>query len=146
MDADRDIIFEARVKFDDANDTRWFIGLATTDATGTTIGPILDGVNDSIGFRQDGDTDIDIDCITEDDTNETTTDSTVNVLDDTYLTLTFVVSGTSNVKFYIDGTLQVTHTANLPDSGAVLTPTFEVHSPTASSTIEIDYIYVGQAR
>lgn len=146
MNAAKDLIFEIRCKFGDADDTQWFVGLATTDVTGTGLGPILDGTNDSIGFRQNADTGVDIDCLTEDDTNETETDSTIDVADDTFVTLTFHVRGTSAVAFYVNGTLRATHTTNIPDSATALTPTFEIHSPTASSTIEIDYIYCGQAR
>lgn len=146
VNADKDIVFEARVKFDDGNDTQWFIGLASADVTGTTLGPILDGTNDSIGFRQPGATDVDIDYVVEDDTTETTADTGVDIVDDTFLVLTFIVTSTTNVRFLIDGNFIADVTTNLPDAGAALTPTFEVSGPTANSTIEIDYIYCSQVR
>ncbi len=143
--ADKDLYFQCRVKFDDANDTRWFVGLATTDITGTTIGPILDGVVESIGFRQNTDTGTDIYALTENTSTETTDDTGVDVADDKYLVLAFLVTSNTKVEFFVNGKLVVTHTTNIP-SGDAVTPTFEVHSPTASSTIEFDYILCVQER
>jgi len=143
--AQKDIYFECRVKFDDANDTQWFIGLATTDVAGTTVGPILDGVTESIGFIQDGDADVDIDFVCEDNSTPTQTDTGINVVNDTYLILAFHVKSNDSVEFFVNGTSVGSSTTNIPDTDAV-TLTMEVHSPTASSTIEVDYIYCAQIR
>jgi len=134
-----------RVKFDDANDTRWFVGLATEDVAGTTLGPILDGVVESIGFRQTTATGVDIFALTEDASTETTTDTGDNVADDTYVVLAFHVLSNTAVKYYVNGIERATHTTNIPD-GNEMTLSFEVQSPTASSTIEIDYILCAQTR
>lgn len=146
VNANKNIYFEARVKLADADDTQWFVGLASTDVTGSTLGPILDGTNDSIGFRQNADTGVDIDCLTEDDTTETETDSGVDVADDTYVRLAFRVIGTERVDFYVNGDKVASHSTNLPDAGAGLTATIEVHSPTASSAMEVDYVLIQQDR
>lgn len=144
--ANKDIIFEARVKFDDADDTRWFIGLATTDVTGSTLGPILDGTTERIGFQQNAsDRAVDIVAVTEDNSTETTSDTGVDLEDDTFVTLTFHVKGNQRVDYYVNGNLKASHTTNIPDGDAV-TLTMEVHSPTASSTLEVDYIYAAQKR
>lgn len=143
--AEKDIYFEARVKLADADDTQWFIGLATTDVTGSTLGPILDGTTESIGFRQNADTGVDIDCLTEDASTETETDSGVDVADDTFVILGFHVISDTDVKFFVNGSEVARHTSNIPDGDAV-TLTMEVHSPTASSTLEVDYIWCRQER
>ena len=143
--AGKDIIFEIRVKFADTDDTRWFVGLATTDVTGTTIGPVLDGVTESIGFRQNTDTGVDIYYLCEDASTETTADTGVDVSDDTFVTLGFHVISNERVKFYVNGAEKANVTTNIPDTDAV-TLTMEVHSPTASSTMEVDYIYCAQTR
>lgn len=140
------MIYEAKIKIDDTDDTKWFAGLASTDVTGTTLGPILDGVNDSIGFRGLTGTDVNIHYVCEDDTTETTADSTKDLADDTAVTLQFVVEGTERVLFYVDGSRVATVTTNIPDSGAGLTPSLEVSSTTASSNLKVDYIRVLASR
>ena len=141
----KDIYFEIRMKLGDSDDTRWFVGLATTDVTGTTIGPILDGATESIGFRQNTDTGVDIYALTEDNSTETETDTGINVADNTYVTLGFHVQGNSRIRYYVDGAEKAVHTTNIPDGDAV-TLTMELHSPTASSTLDVDYIYCTQVR
>lgn len=146
--AGRDIWFECRVKFDDTNDTRWFIGLASTDVTGTTIGPIMDSVasgNSMIGFIQDGDTGIEIDSLVQNGGTGTQTGEGVDLVDDTYNTLAFHVRSNDGVEFFIDGVSVGEITTNIPD-GDAMTLSMEVHSPTASSTLEVDYIFCAQRR
>lgn len=141
----KDIYFEIRMKVSDSDDTQWFVGLATTDVTGATLGPILDGTTESIGFRQDADTGQDIDYVCEDASTETTADTGIDVADDTFVTLAFHVIGNKRVKFFVNGSEKASVTTNIPDGDAV-TLTMEVHSPTASSTLEVDYIYCVQKR
>lgn len=143
--ADKDIYFEIRMKLDDANDTQWFVGLATTDTTGSTNGPILDGTTESIGFRQATDTGVDIYYICEDAATETTADTGEDVADNTYVTLAFHVISNTRVKFFVNGNEKASVATNIPTGDAV-TLTMEVHSPTASSTLEVDYIYCCQKR
>jgi hypothetical protein len=146
--AGKDIYWEMRVKFGDADDTRWILGLATEDVTGTTLGPILDSVgseNSHIGFIQNGDTDSDIEYTVQNGGTQTTGDTGIDVADDTYVKLAFWVHGTTSVDFYVNGVRKATVTTNIPN-GDDLTPSMEIHSPTASSTMEVDYIYVSQTR
>ncbi len=146
--AAKDMFFEMRVKFDDANDTRWYVGLNTTDVSGTTIGPILDslgGAGSGIGFFQNTDTGTDIQISVQNGGTQTTATAAVDVVNDTYLLLAFRVHSNDQVEFFINGNSVGTVTTNMPD-GDALTLSFEVHSPTASSTIEIDSIYCSQVR
>ncbi len=143
--AGKDIYCEMRLKFDDGNDTRWFFGLATTDVTGTTLGPILDGVVESIGFRQTTATGTDIFALVEDGSAETTVDTGVNVVDDTFLVLAFHVLGTGRVIYWIDGKEVASFTTNIP-SGDAITPSMEVQGPTATSIVEVDYFLCMQTR
>ena len=142
--ANRKIIWEARLKISDVDDGNFFAGLASTDVTGTVIGPILDGVNDSIGFRNVLGNTATFLYVVEDDTNETTGTAYTAATDDTFMVLRFEVDGTDRVRFYVDGALVGTVKTNLPDSGAALTPTFEIASPTGTTAtvMEIDYILV----
>lgn len=144
----KDIYFEIRLKVDDANDTQWIVGLCSTDTTGTTVGPVLDSVGSAgsmIGFVQDGDTAVDIDILCQNGGTATQADSLINIVDNVFITLAFRVSGIDQVEYFINGVSVGTSTTNIP-SGDALTLTMEVHSPTASSTLEVDYILCAQAR
>lgn len=141
--ANRKIIWEARIKASDADDVKFFAGLASTDVTGTTAGPILDGCNDSIGFRNVlGNTTAFL-YIVEDDTTETT-GAAGTLADDTFVVLRFELDGLEQARFYVNGALVGTVKSGLIDSGAALTPTFEVSSPTGTTAtlLEIDYVLV----
>ncbi len=144
----KDIYFEARIKLDDTDDTQWFLGLCSTDVAGTTLGPILDSVGSNgsmIGFVQDGDTDVDIDYIVQNGGTATQADTLVNVADDTYVTLAFQVLSAGAVNMFVNGVLVANVATNIPVNDA-LTLSMEVHSPTASSTLEVDYILCSQSR
>lgn len=142
------VFFEIRMKVDTAADARWFVGLCAEEAAGSAIGPILDVVGSAesmIGFIQNGDTTIDIDCLVQNAGTDTQVDTTVNILDDTFVILAFKVDGDGTVEFFVDGVLTITTTTNLPTADA-LTLSIEIHSPTASSVLSVDYIYCAQQR
>lgn len=144
----KSIFFEARLKVSDDNDTRWIIGLCSTDVTGTTVGPILDSVGAAgsmIAFLQNADTATDINTLVQNGGTDTQVASGVDIVDDTFITFGIKVEADSSVYFYIDGTLVETTTTNIP-TGDALTLSMEVHSPTASSTLEVDYIYCARPR
>lgn len=135
MGTGKTMIFEIRVKFTDVDDCDWFVGLAATDTA------ILTGVADKIGFECPDATG-DIDAVTENSTNQTTTDTTVDLVNDTWVTLRFEVKGTGKARFYVDGALKATHTANLPND-VYLTPSVELGSASEGvESIYIDYILV----
>lgn len=144
----KDLFFEIRMKLDDSNDTRWIVGLCSTDVTGTTVGPVLDsvgGAGSMIGFVQNTDTGQDIGCILQNGGTGTTTDSGIDVADDTFDVLGFHVKGSGSVEYFVNGASVAEVSTNMPVDDA-LTLTMEVHSPTASSTLEVDYISCVQIR
>lgn len=146
--AGKQLVFEIRFKLDDADDAKWYVGLASTDVTGTVAGPILDGTNDSIGFRNTEGNTYNIFMLCEDDTTETSTDTTKDLANDTYVILRFEAFGTDRVEFFVDGERVGVVKTNLPDSGAALTPTIEISSTTGTTatTMMVDYIFVQQDR
>lgn len=146
--AQKDIYFEMRVKFDDANDTRWFVGLCGPEVASSTVGPILDVIGSSesmIGFFQNTDTGTDIQIIVQNGGTETTISAGVDVVDNIYLLFAYRVKSNDSVEFFINGNSVGEITTNMPDADP-MTLSMEVHSPTASSTIEADYIYCSQIR
>lgn len=142
--ANRKIIFETRIKSNDTDDLKFFVGLATTDAgTSATAGPVLDGTNDSIGFRNVLGNTAAFLYIVEDDTSETT-GAAGSLTDDTFTILRFELDGTSMARFYVNGALVGKVTTGLIDAGVALTPTLEVGSPTGTTAtfLEVDYVLV----
>ena len=140
----RRIILQARIRTNDADDIKFFFGLATiASGTSATAGPVLDGVTNSIGFRNVAGNTTAFLCVTEDDTTETTSTPSENgtLADDTWRTLTIEIDGTSRVNFYIDGKKVASHTTNLPDAGDALSLTFEVGSPTGTTATYLDWDY-----
>lgn len=144
VNASRDIYFATRIRTNDADDIKFYIGLGSTDVTGTTAGPLLDGTNNSICFRNTAGNTTSFTCVTEDDTTETVTSAVGDLADSVWKELAFVVRGTSRVEFYVDNVLVATHTTNLPDAGDGLTLSFEVGSPTGTTAtyLDIDYVYI----
>lgn len=145
LGSEANIKMATRVRFLEANDKKFFFGLATTTAsTSATVAPVLDGVNDTIGFRQLTTTTTSLDAVTEDDTNETTTTGLGTLAALTWVELAIEIDGLTAVRFYINGALVATHTTNIPDSGVSLTPTFEIGSPTGTTStyLDIDYLLI----
>lgn len=140
MAAGKNIVFEVRIKASDADDQKFFFGLASTDTT------IIAGCNDSIGFRNTAGNTADIHYVVEDDTNETTADSTKDLANATFVILRFEVFGLDRVEFFVDGERVAVVKTNLPDAGTALTPTFEIINTTGGDTLDIDYIFVQQDR
>lgn len=148
---DTNLEFFIRFKTNDADDIKFFVGLATSDITGSTAGPVLDGTNDSIGFRNTAGNTAAFDYVLEDDTTETSAATGYSLVDDTAIGVGFSVIGRRYVRFYVmDGSgneIEIAKTGvNIPDDGALLTPTIEVGSPTGTTatTISVDQLVVRQ--
>lgn len=139
--AGRNQTIKTRIRTNDADDIKFFIGLASSDTTGTTAGPILDGTNDSIGFRNVAGNTAAFLCVTEDDTTETT-NTAGTLADDTWTDLRIDIYGTSRVVFLVNGVQVADHRTNLPDSAAGLTLTIEVGSPTGTTATYLDLDYL----
>lgn len=140
----RRIIFEARVKTNDADDIKFFVGLATTDATGNTAGPILDGATASIGFRNTAGNAAAFDYVCESASTETTAPTGKSLADDVFTILRFEVHDRDRVDFFVNGKLVATAKSNIPLETEYLTPTLEVGSPTGTTAtnLKVDYVYV----
>jgi len=62
------------------------------------------------------------------------------------LTLRFEVTGTSEIRYFVDGVEVATHTTNLPDNEA-MTHCIAIRVPGAGAdSIYTDYIYVAATR
>lgn len=137
-EAGKTLTFRTRIKLADADKQDWFIGLAITDTD------IIGGVAERIGFECP-DATADIDAVTEAGSTQTTTDTGVNLADDTFVELGFDVLGTGQVKFYVNGMLKATHTTNITTD--ILTPSlFVANSDAALDTMTIDYILAARDR
>ena len=105
---------------------------------------------DRIVFQVD-DGDTNIDCVTEKDGTATTTDSGVDIADDTYVTLSFKVSGKNKsaavVEFFVNRALVATHTANIPDDENLTIGVMELSgSATGTKSATVDYLFAAQDR
>jgi hypothetical protein len=148
----KSLIWEMRFKIEDVTLTDWVVGLSASDTA------IIDGTPDYIGF---GNTDNAASIRAINGKNEVTgvcagssaastasnvTDTSSDLVADTYVVLRFEVEGTSKVRFYVDGSLKATHTTNLPDDVG-LTPTFCIQAGSAAAEkLTIDYILAMQDR
>lgn len=155
--ADKDIFFECRFKSVNAVvSIDWIIGLCDT----TTTVPAGTNLTDAIVFRS-GAVDAaplnggaaDIICSVGTTmagswtaTTMSEVDSGVNLVADTFVTVSFHVIGNKRVKMYVNGKEVLSTTTNLPSSVA-LTPTVATQNNGAVQAIlEIDYIYCAQTR
>lgn len=142
--AGKNILFECRFKLDDVDDAMWFVGLATTDVTGNTRGPVLDGTTNSIGFRNVVGTTANVHYVVENATTETTDDSGIDLANDTWIIAVIEVIGTEKVLFFLSSAANpdqkvATVKNNIPANDP-LTLTLEVSATTASSVLSVDYI------
>ena len=101
---------------------------------------------DRIVFQVD-DGDTNIDCVTEKDGTATTTDSGVDIADDTYVTLGFHVTDDAKVEFFVNRNLVATHTDNIPDDENMTIGAMELSgSATGTKSATIDYLFASQTR
>lgn len=130
--------YEIRCKINDVAQVDAFLGLCVTDTT-----PLV--AVDRIGFQID-DGDASILCKSEKDSVETSTDSAVDAVDDTYIKLGLYWDGASSVRFFVDRALVATHTTNNPDDENMRLTLHLVNGEASAQSIEIDYIYICQER
>jgi hypothetical protein len=139
----RSIWFETKLQCNDADQTDIYAGLTVNFATNPEA---VFTAADRIGF-QVNDGDASILCKTEKDGTETSTDSGVDLEDDTDIRLGLRVESTGAVYFYINQSLVATHTTNIPDDENLTVAAASV-SGSASGTraTSIDYILGAQSR
>jgi len=143
VDADKVLYFQTRVKCNDADQTDICVGLTVNFATNPEA---MLTAADRIVFQVD-DGDASILCKTEKGGTETSTDSGVDLADDTYVVLGFQVEGTGVVTFFVNGRQVAQHTANIPDTENMALAAMSL-SGSASGTraTTLDYIFGAQTR
>ena len=141
--ANTGIFFSTRIKCNDADQTDICAGLTVNFATNpeamlTAADRIVFQVNDGNAS---------ILCKTEKNGTETSTDSGVDLADDTYAVLSFQVSGTGSVTFFVNGRQVAQHSTNIPDDENLAVAAMSL-SGSASGTraTTLDYIIAAETR
>jgi len=145
VNSGRDIWFETKLFVTDAegDNTEICVGLTVNFATNPEA---MLTAADRIVFQVD-DGDSNIDCITEKDGTATTTDSGVDIVSGTYVTLGFHVKETNSVEFFVNRNKVATHTANIPDDENLAIGAMELSgSATGTKSMTIDYLFASQTR
>jgi hypothetical protein len=145
LSSSRDIWFETKLFITDAEGDAMDVCVGLTVNFATNPEAMLTAA-DRIVFQID-DGDSNIDCVTEKDGTATTTDSGVDIVSGTYVTLGFHVKGTGSVEFFVNRNLVATHTANLPDDENLTIGAMELSgSATGTKSMTVDYLYTAQNR
>jgi hypothetical protein len=126
------VYFGARLKASEATQSDFLVGLCITDTD------LLGGMTDGVYFRKvDGSTSVA--AVTEKDSTETETTGVLTFAADTYYELEWYwVSG--SVKFYVDGVLVATHTANIPDDEQMTPSLHFLAGSTTAKTLTLDWV------
>lgn len=137
-------LFMTRLKNNDADQTDVCVGLTVNFATNPEA---MLTAADRIVF-QINDEDASILCKTEKNGTETSTDSGVDLADDTYVNLAIAVDGSGPVvRFYINGRLVATHTTNIPDDENLTIAAMSLSgSATGTRATILDYMIGAQTR
>lgn len=139
----KDIYFSTRIQCNDADQTDICVGLTVNFATNPEA---MLTAADRIVFQVD-DGNASILCKTEKNGTETSTDSGVDLADSTYAVLSFHVSGTGSVTFYVDGKQVAQHTTNIPDDENLAAAAMSLSgSATGTRATTLDYIIAAQTR
>lgn len=109
--ANKNMFFQTRIKNNDVDQSDICVGFTVNFATNPEN---MLTATDRIVFQVD-DGDASILCKTEKDGTETSTDSGIDMVDNTYVKLGIAVEGTGKVEFFINDKLVATHSANIPD-------------------------------
>ena len=141
--ADKNMFFQTRIKNNDVDQSDICIGFTVNFATNPEA---MLTAADRIVFQVD-DGDASINCITEKNGTATTTDSGVDMADDTYVKLGIACSGTGKVEFFINDRLVATHSTNIPDDENLAIAAMSL-SGSASGTraTTIDYLMGARTR
>lgn len=135
--------FNARAKLSAAADMDFCLGLTVNFATNpeamlTAADRIVFQVNDG---------DASILCKTEKSGTETSTDSGVDMVDDTYVEFGILIDGTTKVEFYVNKALVATHTANIVDDELLTVAAMSLSgSATGTMSSSLDYVAISAER
>lgn len=141
--ADKNMFFQTRIKNNDVDQSDICVGFTVNFATNPEN---MLTATDRIVFQVD-DGDASINCITEKDGTATTTDSGVDMADNTYVKLGIACSGTGKVEFFVNDKLVATHSTNIPDDENLAIAAMSL-SGSASGTraTTIDYLMGARTR
>lgn len=131
--------FETRLKISDATESDIMVGLFITDST------VIDGGTDGVYFRK-ADGDANILFVTEKNSSETSTDTTIDIVAATYVKLGFFWDGSASVFAYVDGTLRATHTANICDDEELAVTLTVQNGEAVAKVLSVDYVKCVQVR
>lgn len=100
---------------------------------------------DRIVFQVD-DGDASILCKTESGGTETSTDSGVDMVDDTYIVLSIAVENANTVRFFINGAVVATHTTNIPTTEMTVAAMSLSGDNLGTRATTLDYIIASETR
>lgn len=138
----KNIYFSTRVKNTKVAQTDMCFGLTVNFATNPEN---MLTAADRIVFQVD-DGDASILCKTEKNGTETSTDSGVDMVDDTYIVLSIAVEGVDAVRFYINGALVATHTTNIPTTELTVAAMSLSGDNLGTRATTLDYIIASETR
>lgn len=138
-ESSKNLWFECRIKSNDVTQHDIFVGLHVQDTTA-----VASRGSDYIGFRtDDGDALLDIECASGSASSSET--GVATLVDDTWITLGFKVTGTSKIEYYVNNVLSATLTTNIPTALMKLT-IGHLTGEGAANELDIDYIICAQDR
>ena len=143
VDASKNLFFQTRLKNNDADQTDICVGFTVNFATNPEA---MLAAADRIVFQVD-DGDASILCKTEKDGTETSTDSGIDMVDDTYIKLGIACSGTGKVEFFINDRLVATHSTNIPDDENLAIAAMSLSGSASGTRVTtIDYLMGARTR
>ena len=141
--ANKNMFFQTRIKNNDVDQSDICVGFTVNFATNPEN---MLTATDRIVFQVD-DGDASILCKTEKDGTETSTDSGVDMVDDTYIKLGIACSGTGKVEFFINDNLVATHGTNIPDDENLAIAAMSLSGSASGTRVTtIDYLMGARTR
>lgn len=140
--ADKTIWFETRLQNNKVDQSEICVGLTVNFATNPEA---MLAAADRIVFQVD-DGSASILCKTEAGGTETSTDSGVDLVNDTYVTLSIRVSGTGLVQFYVNHNLVAQHTTNIPATELAVAAMSISGDNLGTRRTRIDYLFAAATR
>ena len=139
----KDMFFQTRIKNSDVDQSDICVGFTLNFATNPEN---MLTATDRIVFQVD-DGDAAILCKTEKDGTETSTDSGIDMVDDTYVKLGISCSGTGTVEFFVNDKLVATHSTNIPDDENLAIAAMSLSGSASGTRVTtIDYLMGARTR
>lgn len=140
--ASKTLWFETKLKCNDVDQTDICAGLTVNFATNPEN---MLTAADRIVFQVD-DGNASILCKTESGGTETSTDSGIDLVDNTYVTLGFRVDETNQVLFYVDRNFVAAHSTNIPTTELALGAMSLSGDTVGQHSTKIDYMFAAATR